>query len=77
MSRQDRIDLHAARAMEELECARSAACNAAAEAHLALSELHLRSMRRVSEEPSGPALRLVAGRDMADYAGKASRISRG
>ena len=77
MSRQDRIDLHAARAMEELECARGATCDAAAEAHLALSELHLRLMRKVSEEDPGPALRLVGGRGIADFEGKPARTSRG
>ncbi len=62
MSRQDRIDIHAKRAFDELECARGAASIVAAEAHFALSELHLRQMRRISEEPA-PALRLVGGRD--------------
>ena len=62
MSKQDRIDHHAARALAELECARSAACEAAAEAHLELSELHLRLMQNVREEPPGPALFLVADR---------------
>ena len=41
MSKQDRIDLHADRALEELERARRAACPEAVMAHLALSELHL------------------------------------
>ena len=62
MSRQDRIDHHAARALAELECARTAACHEAAEAHLELSELHLRKMQTVREEPPGPLLTLVAGR---------------
>ena len=61
MSKQDRIDHHAARALAELECARSAACHEAAEAHLELSELHLRRMRNVCDEPK-PALKLVATR---------------
>ena len=60
MSTQERIDHHAARALAELECARSAACHEAAEAHLELSELHLRRMQNAREEPAGPALRLVA-----------------
>ena len=63
MARRDRIDLHAGRAIEELECARSARCEAAAEAHLALSELHLREMHRIGEEPAPPALRLVSDQE--------------
>jgi hypothetical protein len=60
MARQDRIDVHARRALEELECARGAACEASAFAHLALSELHLAEMRTLSEAPPGPKLRLVS-----------------
>jgi hypothetical protein len=48
MSKQDRIDLHADRALEELDRARSAACPEAAMAHLALSELHLDRVRSLS-----------------------------
>jgi hypothetical protein len=48
MSRQDRIDLHADRALEELDRARRAANPEAAMAHLALSELHLDQMRLLS-----------------------------
>ncbi|HEY5721983.1 MAG TPA: hypothetical protein VIT45_06645 [Allosphingosinicella sp.] len=62
MSRQDRIDHHAARALAELECARSAACHEAAEAHLELSELHLRRMQNVRQEAPAPALFLVSDR---------------
>ena len=58
MSRQDRIDMHKTRAFDELECARQATSMAAAEAHLALSEMHLRMIRTLSEVPR-PALRLV------------------
>jgi len=59
MARRDRIDHHACRALEELERARAAACEEAAFAHLALSELHLARMRTLREAPPGPALRLV------------------
>ena len=59
MARQDRIDLHARRALEELECARGADCEVAAFAHLDLSELHLAEMRVLREAPPGPPLRLV------------------
>ena len=62
MSKQDRIDVHAGRALDELQRAREATSMAAAEAHLELSELHLRKMRAISEEPPGPALTLVGGR---------------
>ena len=59
MSRQQRIDHHARRALDELDRARGAASLEAAEAHLALSELHLMEIRTISEEPAPPALRLV------------------
>lgn len=60
MARQDDIEMHAGRALAELECARGAACEEAAFAHLALSELHLARLRIVREAPM-PALRLVQG----------------
>jgi hypothetical protein len=60
MSRRDRINTHAARAIEELDCARHAACAEAAHAHLELSELHLKRMRELSRATPPPALRLVA-----------------
>ena len=59
MSRQQRMDHHARRALDELDRARGAASLEAAEAHLALSELHLMERRSISEEPAPPALRLV------------------
>jgi hypothetical protein len=61
MSRHEEISLHAGRALEELDCARNAACDAAAHAHLALSELHLGRMRELSlvRERTAPLLRLV------------------
>jgi hypothetical protein len=49
MSKSERIDLHADRALEELERARAAACPEAARAHLALSELHLGQLRALGE----------------------------
>jgi hypothetical protein len=59
---QERIDLHAGRALEELERARGAACPEAAIAHLALSELHLDRMRSLSCNPRPrPSLSLVGG----------------
>ena len=60
MSRQQRMDHHARRALDELDRARGAASLEAAEAHLALSELHLLEMRSIGEEPAPPVLRLVA-----------------
>ena len=51
MSRQDRIQHHAGRALEELDRARSAATFEAAVAHLGLSELHLGKMKQISDEP--------------------------
>jgi len=51
MSRDDRIELHRARAVEELARARSAACPKAELAHLALSELHLDQLRALSFAP--------------------------
>ena len=59
MSRQQRMDHHAQRALDELERARGAVSLEAAEAHLELSELHLREMRSISEEPAPPTFRLV------------------
>ena len=59
MSRRDWIDLHAGRALEELDCARHAACEAAAHAHLELSELHLARMHDLSCERPAPLLRVV------------------
>jgi hypothetical protein len=58
MSRKDRIQHHAERAMEELDRARAAASLEAAIAHLDLSELHLGEMKALSDEPA-PALHLV------------------
>lgn len=58
MSRQDRINHHVDRALEELERAREADSTEAAIAHLALSELHLGRMKSVSDEPR-PPLHLV------------------
>ncbi len=51
MSRQDRIQHHAGRALEELDRARSATTPEAAIAHLGLSELHLGKMKQISDEP--------------------------
>jgi hypothetical protein len=60
MARQDRIDLHHGRALEELECARRASCPEAAIAHLALSELHLDRVRSLSgTRRPAPVLELV------------------
>jgi hypothetical protein len=59
MAKRDRIQLHADRALAELERARGAASAEAALAHLALSELHLAEMHAVSEAPPGPKLILV------------------
>jgi len=53
------MDLHAQRALDELERARKAVGLAAAESHLALAELHLTEMRSIGEEPP-PDLRLVS-----------------
>jgi hypothetical protein len=53
------MDHHAQRALDELDRARGATSLEAAEAHLALSELHLMEIRSISEEPAPPALRLV------------------
>ena len=55
----DEIDFHAGRALEELECARTATCEAAAQAHIHLSELHLARIRALGRARSRPALRLV------------------
>ena len=51
MSRQDRIQHHAGRALEELDRARSAETVEAAIAHLGLSELHLGKMKQITDEP--------------------------
>ena len=64
MSRQDRINLHSSRALEELDCARNAVCDEAAFAHLALSELHLARVRVLNEGPPGPRLILVESGDV-------------
>jgi hypothetical protein len=62
MSKQEIIELHAGRAMEELERARRAACPRAATAHLELSQLHLVQARMLgSAAPARPALSLVVG----------------
>ena len=62
MSKQEHIDLHAGRALEELERARGAACPEAAMAHLALSELHLDRIRSLSlGTGAAPRLSLVGG----------------
>ena len=58
MSRKDRIQHHAHRAMEELDLARAADTPEAAIAHLGLSELHLGEMKALSDAPV-PALSLV------------------
>jgi hypothetical protein len=51
MSNEDRISLHADRALEELDRARAATTTEAALSHLGLSELHLGRMKALS----GPA----------------------
>ena len=58
MSQQDRIDLHAGRALEELERARRAACQEAVMAHLALSQLHLDAVRSLGG-PGSDGVRLA------------------
>ena len=63
MSRQQRMEHHVQRALDELDRARAADSLAAAEAHLALYELHLREMRNIGEEPAPPALRLVSDQE--------------
>ena len=61
MTTDDQIDVHAERALEEIDLARSATSLAAAQAHLSLSELHFDKVRELSETPEvRPALRLVA-----------------
>ena len=63
----DEIDFHAGRALEELECARRATSEAAAQAHIDLSELHLARIRALGRARSRPALRLVdAGPDFRE-----------
>jgi hypothetical protein len=60
MSRDDEIDVHAERALVEIDLATSATNLAAAQAHLGLSELHFDKVRELSETPEiRPALRLV------------------
>ena len=72
MSRRQRMDLHAKRALDELDRARNAVSLVAAEAHLALSELHLREMRSIGEEPAPPALRLVPADESLAPAGESA-----
>ena len=59
MSKRRRMDVHVQRALDELERARGAVSLEAAEAHLALSELHLKEMHAIGEEPPPPALHIV------------------
>lgn len=60
MSRDDEIDVHTERALDEIDRATSAVSMAAAQAHLGLSELHFDKARELSEAPeTRPALRLV------------------
>lgn len=66
------MDLHAQRALDELERARSAVSLEAAEAHLTLSELHLREMRVIREERAPPALRLVPDSEPVTPMGEAA-----
>ena len=68
MSRQQRMDHHARRAFDELDRARGAASLEAAEAHLALSELHLMEIRTISEEPAPPAFRLITDAEISGRA---------
>jgi hypothetical protein len=61
MTRDDEIDVHTERALDEIDRATSAASLAAARAHLGLSELHFDKVRELSETPEvRPGLRLVA-----------------
>ena len=55
---ESRARMHARRAFEELERARSAASPEAAMAHLGLSELHLGRMKAAADAPK-PKLQLV------------------
>lgn len=48
MAREDRIKLHADRARDELDLARTARSHNAAQAHLALSALHLDRLRTLA-----------------------------
>ena len=60
MSRDDEIDVHTERALDEIDRATSATNLAAAHAHLGLSELHFDKVRELSEKPEvRPELRLV------------------
>ena len=62
------MNVHAQRALDELERARGAVSLEAAEAHLELSELHLREMRSISEEPPPPVFRVVGSDQAPDLA---------
>jgi hypothetical protein len=53
----DQVKIHADRATAELDLARSAACPAAARAHLALSALHLERLNLLSGRRRAPARR--------------------
>lgn len=60
MTRDDEIDVHADRALEEIDRACEAASAAAARAHLSLSELHFDRARELSEEAdTRPTLKVV------------------
>jgi hypothetical protein len=60
MTRDDEIDIHSERALEEIDRARNAVSLTAARAHLTLSELHFDRVRELSDAPeTRPALRLV------------------
>ncbi len=61
MNRDDEIDVHTERALDEIDRATSATNLAAAHAHLGLSELHFDKVRELSEAPeTRPDLRLVS-----------------
>ena len=59
MAVNDEIDFHAGRALEELEHARRATCEAAAQANIELSELHLARIRALGRSRPRPAMKLV------------------
>ena len=60
MTRDDEIDVHTDRALDEIDRATSATSLAAAHAHLGLSELHFDKVRELSEAPENrPSLHLV------------------
>lgn len=66
MWRDDQIRIHAARADAELNRSRAATSRGAAEAHLALSELHLARMRVLDEATyTRPVLKLVTPKPAA------------